>query len=329
MKHKSSWKQKIDPAFDKIIKKFIQLFDLTEFPANSGWLILEDEYFQKFNKKFLHGWIVSYEKEMTKQRIIDFSGIGKMTREEIKKGKVDFEKELFDEIRILPEDSQEYYKKIFEPYYSETVGLAYFKDMTPEERKEELKAFFSNFFFLGVHVGLIETENDIKNMDEKTLHREYLRPSVIMKFLLSLYNSICLLVFNISLPELLKDARNEDKESFFKILQIDRTAVECEWAKKMIRKAQLTADEEFFRKMGKAITTPPLENRKIYGRILVILLLFWQFGLWRLENEEIIELLEDSGIRVQDDQETFRKFVAREVKPAFERFKSPPNILRM
>jgi hypothetical protein len=63
-----SWKEKIDPAFDRIIKKFIQLFDLTEFPANSGWVIPENEYFHRFNKKFLHGWIVSYEKEMTRRR---------------------------------------------------------------------------------------------------------------------------------------------------------------------------------------------------------------------------------------------------------------------
>jgi hypothetical protein len=44
---------------------------------------------------------------------------------------------------------------------------------------------------------------------------EYLRPSLIMRFLLSVYNSISLLVFNLPLTELLKDAKNGDEEAFF------------------------------------------------------------------------------------------------------------------
>jgi len=39
----ASWKEKVYPAFDKIIKYFIQLIESAALPANSGWLRLEDE----------------------------------------------------------------------------------------------------------------------------------------------------------------------------------------------------------------------------------------------------------------------------------------------
>jgi len=39
----TSWKEKVDPAFDKIIKYFIQFIESAGLPANSGWLKLEDE----------------------------------------------------------------------------------------------------------------------------------------------------------------------------------------------------------------------------------------------------------------------------------------------
>jgi hypothetical protein len=39
----NSWKEKVDPAFDKIIKYFIRFIESSGLPANSGWLKLEDE----------------------------------------------------------------------------------------------------------------------------------------------------------------------------------------------------------------------------------------------------------------------------------------------
>ena len=48
-----------------------------------------------------------------------------------------------------------------------------------------------------------------------------------------------------------------------------------------------------------------------------------------LENDELIELLEDSGIRVQDDPETFRKFVERGIKPVFEDSKTISNVVKV
>jgi hypothetical protein len=323
----SSWKEKVDPAFDIIISKFVKFFDSVELISNTGWLVLNEEYLKNFCK-VQHGWIVNYEKEMTKDRIINFARSKTMPAAERNRKQSDFKKDILDSVKILPEDSQKYYKKIFEPYYSEKINYDYFKDMTPERWKEEVKRFIGHLALLEIHTALIETENMFKDVDEKTI-KKALRPSFIMNFLLSLYNCICLLVFKKQLPELMKTARGGDEASFFKILQIDRTAVECKWAKEMIRRAQLAGDEKFFKKMAKAIRTPPLDNRRIYGQLIIVLLLFWRYGLRELENDELIELLEDSGIRVQDDPETFRKFVEREIKPVFEDSQTSSTVVKV
>jgi len=39
MKYKTaSWKQKVAPAFDKIIKQYIQILNHTGLPADNGWV---------------------------------------------------------------------------------------------------------------------------------------------------------------------------------------------------------------------------------------------------------------------------------------------------
>lgn len=86
----------------------------------------------------------------------------------------------------------------------------------------------------------------------------------------------------------------------------------------MIRKAQLTGNALFFNNMAKAIATSPLENTKIHGELLIVLLMLWQLGLSRLSNDELVDLLENSGLTIQSDKETFRRFVAREIQPALQ-----------
>ena len=50
-----SWKDKIDPAFDKIIKFYIQFVELVGLPANTGWIGLEDEALKLWEKKGMQG----------------------------------------------------------------------------------------------------------------------------------------------------------------------------------------------------------------------------------------------------------------------------------
>ena len=77
----------------------------------------------------------------------------------------------------------------------------------------------------------------------------------------------------------------------------------------MIRKAQISGDEGFFKKLAKAITKQPFSHDKEFTRAMMVINLFWPIGLNKLSNSERIDLLETCGIRIQDDPETFRRYV--------------------
>jgi hypothetical protein len=132
---------------------------------------------------------------------------------------------------------------------------------------------------------------------------------------MSAYESVCFLVHRKGLRELLKDGKRENEDAFIALLQIDKTIVECEWAQKMIRKAQLTGNKQFFNRMAKAISTDPLENAKIYGLASIVILIFWKLCLYRLNHRQLIDFLNTCGINVQESDDGFRKFVNRLIPP--------------
>lgn len=309
-----SWKKKIDPALDKIIKTYIQFLDQTDLPANSGWIMLTDESYKIWTEKGMEGWAERYE-EYLKERskmIIKFKVPHNMPEKEKIKTKRKFKKDLHEQIKLLPQDSQIYYERVFEPFYSESPAHSdYFKKLSVSDLKERMTDFFADRFLLQLHVQMIKIEEEVKTMPKEAFVKKYFRLPVIKDIILSLNDSISILVFGRSLYVLLEEAKDMNKDSFFNLLQIDRSVVECEWAKKMIREAQLTANEVFFQDMAKAITTSPLENDKEYSQAIIVLLLFWRLGLSKLTNDERIELLEGCGIKLQPGQESFRRFVNR------------------
>ena len=257
-----SWKDKIDPAFDKIIKFYIQFVELVELPASKGWVGLEDEALKLWEKKGMQGWIKSYEKNMTDERkmIMKLKFPKAVTEKERNKARRDFEKDLLEDIKTLPEDSQDYYKKAFGPFYSESISDDYFKSMSVDRFKKVLRDFITDQSVLLLHTSIIEMEKEYKNTPKEVLEKKYFRQSIIFNILLSAYSSISALVFEKSLVDLLNEAKNGNEESIFSLLQIDRTVVELDWAQKMIRKAQLTGNESFFKRMAKAISKSPLQT---------------------------------------------------------------------
>lgn len=310
---KPSWKNKIDPAFDKIIRFYVEFIGLVGLPANTGWIRLEDEPLKLWENKGMQGWIKKYEKNMTleKNTIIKWKVPKNITVEEFNKAKRDFEKDLLEEIKILPHDSQEYYKKAFAPFYSDTISDNYFKSMTTEKLKELYTDFIADTYLLEIHRSSIEIKEEFEHSRKVDLEKRYVRQSMIFNIIFSIYNSIALLVFEKTLTDLIKEARNGDKKSFFNLLRIDRTVIECEWAQKMVRKAQLTGDHKFFKQMAKAISKSPIENAKEYTTARMVILLFWGFGLRKLEYPEMIDVIEACGIKLQESPEAFERFVRR------------------
>jgi hypothetical protein len=59
-----SWKNKIDPAFDKIIKFCIRFVECVGLCSNSGWVGLQEEALVLWEKKGMQGWIKSYDSSL-------------------------------------------------------------------------------------------------------------------------------------------------------------------------------------------------------------------------------------------------------------------------
>lgn len=315
------WKQKVDPALVKIIKYFLQTLNQANLPANTGWVALEEHYMKIIEEKELQGWVKNYKNMIDKETEMRNLLLTKknITIKEKNKHSRDFEKEISEYLKVLPEESREYYEHRFKPLLTEKDRIEYFGKMTKEELKDYLRDFASDLLMLEIQSVIVEKEKEQINNTTEVLQKRFNKPSMFMEFWTSINNAISLIVFKKSIYGLIKEASNGDETAFFKLLQIDRTVIEFDWAKKMIRKAQLAGNMNFFNKMSKAIATAPLENTRIYSQALLVLLLFWKFGLSRLENNELIALLEEAGIKIQEDPETFRKFVNREVRPLFQR----------
>jgi hypothetical protein len=309
----ATWKQKIDPHFDELIKFYLQFLELTGLPSNSGWIVLGEEAVKLWEDKGMRGWIRRYEKEMTdeKKTVLKWKFQKNMTDEERNSARRDFRKWLLSEIKDLPEDSREYYKREFSPFLSDEWRSDFFENRSIQDLKEVYTDLFINIFLIVLHTEIMKMRSEFENSSQEEIRKRYIKPDVILDIVMGSYNSIALLTFGKTFTELIKEAGNGSAESFFSLLQIDRTAVECGWAQKMIRKAQLTADESFFKRMAKAISTSPLENDKEYTAVRMVVLLFWRLGLRKLTNNELIELLEECGLKLHDDPESFRRFVNR------------------
>jgi hypothetical protein len=330
-----SWKQKIDPAFDKIIKFYLSFLETLNLPSNEGYLTMQlpDKYLRKLEIEGFPSIASIYEHDKDEDVNFDFISMfddsislqdfKKITRE-VKKDENLFYESLMFAVEQLPEkDSREYYQKTFEAFRSADVGKIETGSPDEKRRNKLLKQFYSDRQSLQWHCGLQAIEHLKANIDigRKRIQKKFKEePKVLRRSIFFIWNTISLLVYKKSLKLLLNEARKEDDDALFKLIQIDKTLFDHEWLRARIRKASFCGDWKFFDNLSKAIKTDPLANRKIHGDIFLLLIHFWTVGLYRLTIPELIRLFKDSGVRMLYDEINFRKFVDREVKPLFKKW---------
>jgi hypothetical protein len=128
MKYKSlSWKQKVDPAFDKFIKVYLEGLEKMCLPARKGYIGLEERSFQTIELEGFPGLGSMYEHDRSLDLIIDVGIIldEPLTEEDMKairREKARKENSIFRLIlegaEMLREDSKSYYKNVFKPCIS-------------------------------------------------------------------------------------------------------------------------------------------------------------------------------------------------------------------
>jgi hypothetical protein len=331
-----SWKQKVDPAFDKFIKFYIFFLEMYQLPANEGYLSIQlpDSYLKKLEIEGFPSIASLYEHDNAEDASFDFISMlddtikiqdfKKATRniaKEIKKDEYSLY-EIFLALaeQIKEEDSKDYYLKKYKYLMSDDEYKIHMKSLSDVKKRKWRKEFYSDWQSLRWHT-VVKTIEDVKeNITDKRktiIKRFNEQPKIFRRSIFLLLNTISLFINKKGIKNLLVEARKGDDESLFKLLQIDKTLFDHDWVRARIRKASYFADWEFFDKMSKAIKTDPLRNRKLHGDVFLILVNLWTIGLYRLTVPELMQLFEDSGVRMKYDEVNFRKFIDREIKPLF------------
>lgn len=96
---------------------------------------------------------------------------------------------------------------------------------------------------------------------------------------------------------------------FIKAIHLDKTLFDVDWVRERIGKAFYSGDSTFFKQLGRAIEKPPIPANIEYGDLILTLVKFWLIGLCRLKIKELMRLLKASGLIINVDVETFRKYI--------------------
>lgn len=340
MDNNDSWKGKIDPAFDELIKvhlDFIRNTCICDSDKKKRYLSLDKESLKVLERKryppllkefkpnlrnlkkmsndiiaigaspdCMH--ILDYFKNLAKLCNLNKQKNNKTKKEIMDKFINEYKSNLMRMIKGLSrEDSRNYYKKRLEIYFSPEVAKAFVEGKTQDELKRD-------YFEIGTDIFCLMYQTEIKgywdSQDKSCEDKKINKPNLIHIAMQQIYDAISITTYRKSLRALIKEARNSD-ESLYKAIHLDKTLFDVDWVRKRIRKAFYSGDSTFFKQLGRAIKKPPIPGKVMYVEAIVILASLWFLGLYRLEISELMELLEASGAMISEDPESFRKFIDR------------------
>ncbi len=203
-------------------------------------------------------------------------------------------------------------QKITQPFEKKIRNYYLHWEYIPDPEKDIKKYmhFVSDLMSLGFHMSI---DSDIIEKDVKHLSAGQCQGIFHLTMEIA-----SLLIHKKFLREIYDEAKKGNDDYLFKLIQIDKTAFDSEWVRERIRKALYEGDKQFFALLGQAVKKDPLSNRKLKIEQHLVLMHFWWYGLYRLTVPEIMQLLIDSGMKIKEDEVTFRKFIDREVRPYFK-----------
>jgi predicted nucleic acid-binding protein len=318
--NKYGWKAKIDPAFDKLVKVYVAFLDDLERSPKEGQLALPDDLAKLVSKKptthdlgdiEAHGDFFNYIRKTGGLQTKDFK-----TFFEVINSLEDYNKTLktcFKLIKSLPEeDSRQFY----------TTKLNHFKD-NPEFKPDTDILNKSNLDFYSIIISLLsrflfavlfEEEKEIINEEI-----DYFKNSnAITSFISVIQSNFSQLANQITLEELKNKIFEGDDKSIIKAVSIDKTILYLDEVKNRITEAQLTGDNKFLGKLGRAIASNPLKNPAQHGKTYSILKMFWFHGLYKLTNAELHDFLTSCGLVPPNSGYAFQQFVRRHIRSVYE-----------
>lgn len=276
----NSWKEKIDPAFDELIKvhmDFIKNTCICTGDKKKRYLTLDDESLKVLerkryplllkefkqnprNLKKLTNDIITLGASPDIMHILNFfKNIARLINmNEKKQSKKEDKNKYFDALKSnimgmikgLPrEDSRNYYKKRLEIYFSPEEARTFAEGKTQKE-------LIKDFSEIGTDIFCLIFQTEIRGywdpLSESYEDKKINKSNLINIGAQLMYNAISIMTYKKTLDELLEEARNND-ESLYKAIHLDKTLFDVDWVRKRIRKAFYSGDSTFFKQLGRSI----------------------------------------------------------------------------
>ncbi len=309
-KIKKNWKDKIDPAFYKVVTYYVTILDGIEKSSKEGALNLPEDLIDKSLVDNLE-W-QNFNEPMDGKSLFEFANKMELLDDKGLRLIIDFINSMKDSDKILElsfqmveslpeEESRAFYLSKLKSFSSHTI--------------KDSKDFSWVTLSLLLRYMFIALEGDPRETTEEDI--EHFKKTNVMSTIISMFNLISTnLAYQKTMPQIAEDIRNGDDKSLFKAITINKSILFDEEVKNRFIQAQLAGDTEFFKKAGKAIANNPLARIGQYGKTYSVLALFWYTGLYKLTNPELHCFLETCGL-TPPKLENFQRFVKRNIRSVF------------
>ncbi|MCF6149450.1 MAG: hypothetical protein E3K37_12425 [Candidatus Kuenenia sp.] len=341
----NSWKEKIDPAFDKPVKTYINFLRLIGNLPNDGQLSFDDDFKKLINKNIniLECYDNKIKKEMA-QFIENIGLTGKhegmllfkiinsieyynnflkfMQKHNIIRNIFKFFVNVFINclgIRIqfqmkalikltekIPErESLQYYKEKFNHFIKELQKNPFYKI-----QNEYLLLTFA--LYIRIIFAKVEELDKTTEKEEKK-ETEYLNDPVVLNQIFGFFYSIMSqIAHQKTMNELIENI--DDNNSLHKAVTIDKGLLQYKPIQERIRKAKISGDKRFFKELGRSIAKSPLQKVGLHSKTYAVLTFFINIELYKLTNEELHLFLEDCGLTPPAYPDGFNKFLQRHIR---------------
>lgn len=315
---KNSWKEKIDPAFDTAIKNYLIVIKQIENIPNDGQIKFDGELKDFINKNL----------DYLTQGKIDFNEIVDIAKTKGLSNDItcnvifqlynpsgDLNK-LYENCnklieRLPEEESRQFYSKKFNEFVTDNSI----------KRPFNLSERHVNFLSVVLSLLLRNSFTGIDKICEKEITKEDIEmvknPVLLKAGIQLIYLIFYQIAYQKNLIQIVNEINNGNDESLFKAIRIDKSVMYAKPVMERINKAQIVGDKEFLSRLGKEITTSPLEKIGQHGKTYSVVTFFWLSGLYKLTHYELYCLLESCSLNPPPYPDGFDKFMQRHIRPIF------------
>lgn len=319
----ASWKSKIDPCFEEVVKFYVSLIREHKELLGNGHFGVKDEFSEYLNGLDQHGFYLNSERQKGNVfEFLDFIGITKLAVFNDLEGNIRQRPEesfnsLISLIEAFPEESKDFYIKKFNSLRDGSFVLPVDGLLEEDKKKvikrntDELSALLCSLLCRYLFLGLEEALKEESTEDEDF----FKNPTVLGLFLSSFYTLLAQIAHQRTIPELL--AKGDDS-SLLKAIAIDKSLLYSDAVKDRFMKAHISGNAGFLEKVGKAISIKPINKEAQHYETYLVLKLFWKAGLSKLKREDLYYFLKSCDLVPPNYPYGFERFLHTYIIPLYK-----------